>query len=760
MLSRVLVRVSSCTLFGLLVLTAVAAAQRPLIPLPVRVVMQPAAFHLDASTPIFIEGDSALPRASADFLAAMIARVSSFTPSIKAHEGGAPPRGSILLSLNRSGEAASPEGYMMRISPGSVIVRASTEAGLFYGLQTLRQLLPPRFESTAGRDTVRSWDLPCCMIQDAPRFPWRGLLLDCCRHFMDVEFVKRTIDLIAQLKMNRLHWHLTEDQGWRIQIHKYPRLTDVGAWRTEADGSRYGGFYTQEQIREVVAYAAERHVTVVPEIEMPGHSLAALAAYPELSCTGGPFNVANSWGVFKDIYCAGNEDTFRFLEDVLDEVMALFPSEYIHIGGDEAPKYRWEHCDRCQARMAAENLTDEHALQSWFITRIGRYLEKHGRKLIGWDEILEGGLAEHSTVQSWRGMQGAETAARTGHDAIVSPTSHAYFDYPVSSIDLEKVYAFDPVPAGLTTTDAAHILGGECNMWTERAPQHLVESKLYPRILAMAEALWTAGWQRRYDDFHRRVQAIYPRLDTLGVTYGFEAPPVRFALQRDSAAGAIDVAMKAGQPGLQIRYIPDAGPARRYQSPVPLRGQGELRAFAEASSGRSGAPLRSDTLSLRYDLHRGMDAMVTLGQKFSDSYTAGGPAGLIDGIRGSENLHDGHWQGYEAKDVTVTLDLGREQTVTELAAGFLQYQPAWIFMPRRVTFSISPDGITFTEIATIENSASDRVEAPFTRDFSTAFRAQTVRFVRLTAESIGTCPPWHPGAGGKAWLFIDEFIVH
>lgn len=734
-------------------------AQQPLIPLPARAVMQPGAFHIDEKTSILVDTAEAI--ATAEYLAALIGQASPFTPPVVRFAGGQPPRNCILLSLRRPAEAMNPEGYVLRVSPGSIILTAPATAGLFYGVQTLRQLFPARFESafmhrSAARDTVRGWDVSCCMIQDAPRFAWRGLLLDCCRHFMDVEFVKRTIDLIAQLKMNRLHWHLTDDQGWRVEIRAHPALTEIGAWRMEKDGTRYGGFYTQEQIREVVAYAAARHVTVVPEIEMPGHALAALAAYPQLSCTGGPFEVASEWGVFKDIYCAGTEETFAFLEEVLTEVMALFPSEYIHIGGDEAPKFQWERCARCQARMAAEGLADEHALQSWFIARISRFLNAHGRKLIGWDEILEGGLAPGATVQSWRGMEGATAAATAGHNAIVSPTSHAYFDYPVSSIDLETVYSFDPVPAALKPSEAKHILGGECNMWTEHAPQALVESKVYPRILAMADVLWTPAAQRRYGDFHRRVQAYYPRLDTLGVRYGFEAPAVRFDVRRDSAARVLVVGLKSGQPGLQLRYIApgESGPAEAYASPLHLAGRGTLRAFAVGP-----ARLRSDTLALQYDLHAGVDAVARLGRRYSDRYAAGGATAMTDGIRGSTSFRDGHWQGYEGTDVEVTVDLGAERMVSELTAGFLQYQPAWIFMPRRVTFGISRDGAAFTDIMTVENAASDRDEASFTRDFTAPFAGQHARFVRLKAETIGRCPEWHRGAGGKAWIFIDEFII-
>ena len=364
--------------------------------------------------------------------------------------GKSHPKG-LSIHMERA-EGYAVEGYSLRIDDDGVSIEASEEAGAFHALTTLRWMLPP------DSDNEGSWALPHVSISDAPRFEHRGLLLDCCRHFMDPDFVKRAIDLLALHKMNVLHWHLTEDQGWRIEVDAYPELTSTGAWRTEADGSRHGGFYTKDQIREIVAYAADRNITVIPEIELPGHSRAAIAAYPWLSCTGDSLEVPHDWGVFKDIYCAGEDTTFRFLEAVLLEVLELFPSEYIHIGGDEAPKVRWESCPKCQRRIQAEGLHDAHELQSWFITQIGSFLADHGRKLIGWDEILEGGLPDGATVQSWRGMQGGRDAVAMGRDAIMSPTSHCYFDYPVESIDLERVYGFEPEPEGLE--GSGRILGG------------------------------------------------------------------------------------------------------------------------------------------------------------------------------------------------------------------------------------------------------------------------------------------------------------
>ncbi len=355
--------------------------------------------------------------------------------------------------------------------------------------------------------------------------------LDVCRHFIPVEYVKRYIDLMAMHKMNIFHWHLTDDQGWRIEIKKYPKLTEVAAWRLQ-DGKRYGGFYTQDEIRDVVAYAADRFVTVVPEIEMPGHSLAALAAYPEYSCTGGPFEVGTTWGIFEDVYCPGNDATFTFLEDILTETLALFPSEFIHVGGDECPKVRWKACPKCQARIKAEGLKDEDELQSWFITRMSRFLESKGRRLVGWDEILEGGLAPGATVMSWRGTKGGIAAAKANHDAVMTPSSHCYLNFWNTEkkddpghttgrvTTLEKVYSYEPTPAELSPEEAKHILGVQANVWTEYITDGpTVDRMAYPRACALAEVAWTPADQKDWEDFSRRLETHLQRLNALDVNY-------------------------------------------------------------------------------------------------------------------------------------------------------------------------------------------------------------------------------------------------
>jgi hexosaminidase len=434
----------------------------------------------------------------------------------------------IVLRLEPDGGAA--ESYRLTVTVDSIRLTAGAEAGLFRGMQTLRQLL----SMAGGR-------IPALRIDDAPRFSWRGAHLDVARHFFPVAFVKRYIDLISRYKLNTFHWHLTDDQGWRIEIRKYPRLTEIGAWRKETmveknfdpyvgDGIRYGGFYTQEEIRDVVAYAAERHITVVPEIEMPGHAKAAIAAYPSLACTPGPFEVWTMWGVHEDILCP-HERTFTFLENVLTEVMELFPGQWIHIGGDEAPKRRWKESAVAQAVIRREGLKDEQQLQSWFVQRIERFLASRGRRLIGWDEILEGGLAPGATVMSWRGTDGGIEAARAGHDVIMSPGSHLYFDHaegpaelePLSiggNTPLERVYEFEPIPPQLQGTERTHILGAQANMWTEylNTPAD-VEFKLFPRLLALAEVVWSPAEARDWESFSRRLPAALRALDRLAVNY-------------------------------------------------------------------------------------------------------------------------------------------------------------------------------------------------------------------------------------------------
>jgi hexosaminidase len=453
----------------------------------------------------------------------------------------------IRLLLSDNPHQHGDEGYALHITDQHVEIQASAAAGLFYGLQSLRQLLPPTVESSTPSGALT---VPALAITDSPRFAWRGLMLDVARHFFPVSFVKKFIDVMSLYKFNRLHFHLTDDQGWRIEIQAYPKLTEVGSQRigsqipfkrtalkggdpatVETDDQPYGGYYTQDQLRDIVSYAQQRFITVVPEIEMPGHSVAALTSYPELGCVGHDYHVRTTWGISQDVLCVGKESTYEYVDAVLSEVAAIFPSEYIHIGGDECPKSRWRVCPHCQAMIEQEELKGEHELQSYFIRRVEQILEAKGRHLIGWDEIIEGGLAPKATVMSWRGAKGGIEAASAGHDVIMTPNTHCYFDYYQSEdvaneplaqpayIPLEKVYAFDPV-AGVPTDKADHVLGGQANLWTEyiTTEPHL-EYMAFPRALALGESVWSSLPHPPYANFESRLQPHLERLDQLDINY-------------------------------------------------------------------------------------------------------------------------------------------------------------------------------------------------------------------------------------------------
>jgi hexosaminidase len=528
------------TVLSLTALSAVAAAQAPaLIPLPQKMEARDGTFRLQPKMQIIADRAS---QDTAQYLVDRLTKGTGYRLGIISSTKPRSAKGAITLTTDGAKAALGPEGYELIVAPDSVIIRASEQAGMFYGVQTLLQMLPPAIfaaKPVAGQ----AWTIPCAQIEDQPRFKWRGLLFDTARHFFTKAEVKQLLDELASQKLNTMHLHLTDDQGWRIEIKKYPGLTQVGAWREEAgfgldpklsttygpDG-RYGGFYTQADIRELVAYATARHITIVPEIEMPGHSTAALSAYPELSCSGGPFTPNTKGGVFHGIYCAGKEEPFEFLQNVLTEVLELFPGKYIHIGGDEVPKDNWKKCGRCQARMQKEGLKSEHELQSYFIRRMEKFITAQGRTLIGWSEIREGGLAQNAVVMDWIG--GAVEAASAGHDVIMSPTKFCYIDYYQSTnktaepkaiggyVPLSKVYSFDPIPAKLAPEDRAHILGAQCNLWTEYIPNFKqAQYMIFPRLCAMAEVTWSPAAARNWQSFNERLPSQLQRFDAAGVNY-------------------------------------------------------------------------------------------------------------------------------------------------------------------------------------------------------------------------------------------------
>lgn len=514
------------------------AAPPALVPAPAKMTEAEGTFPLSQETSI-CAGPGA--EAEARGLAAALRMPTGLPMAVKT---GEPKPGAIVLQLDRSLESQlGTEGYRLSVTPARVTLCAATDAGLFYGGVTFRQLLPPQVFATKrpARAPGGGWTAPCVEIEDRPRFAWRGLLLDPARHFMPPEFVKKLVDVMALHKLNTLQLHLTDDQGWRIEIKKHPQLTQLGSVRKESplhgdrkhgDGLRYGPFfYTQRQIRDLVAYARARHVTLVPEIEMPGHFLAALVAYPALSCRGGPFEVRTRWGIEPDILCPGNDEAIALVKDVLGEVCELFPSRFIHIGGDEAPRDRWKSCPKCQARIRTENLKSEAQLQTWFNHRVEEFLADKGRRLLGWDEILEGGLTPGAAVMSWRGIKGGIAAASAGHDVVMVPTTHCYFDYAQAKganepeciggfVPLSRVYEFEPVPAELPESRRHHILGAQGALWTEYmwTPGD-VEYFAFPRAAALAEVVWTPAERKDFAGFEHRLQDHLLRLDQLGVNY-------------------------------------------------------------------------------------------------------------------------------------------------------------------------------------------------------------------------------------------------
>ncbi|GGK34135.1 hypothetical protein GCM10007962_30710 [Yeosuana aromativorans] len=542
-----------------------------IIPKPLKMEPLKGKFLVDKKTKVI--GDPSLAN-EGGFLSGILSAATGYPISFSSEV----TQGNIVLKLDDT--IKNDEGYVLQVAYDKITISGKSATGIFYGIETLRQLMPARIEARDG--TLKELTIPAVNITDNPRFVYRGMHLDVGRHFFPVSFIKKYIDLIAMHKMNTFHWHLTEDQGWRIEIKKYPRLTEIGSKRygtivghypgTANDQKEYGGFYTQEEVKGVVAYAAARHVTIIPEIELPGHSSAAIAAYPSLSCfpngptvvtkdmmsdkgrelqaLGTPKIVQETWGVFNDVFCAGKESTFIFLQDVLDEVIPLFPSKYIHIGGDECPKENWRRCPNCQARIKKEGLHNEHELQSYFVKRIEKYLNSKGKQIIGWDEILEGGLAPNATVMSWRGTKGGLEAAKQHHDVVMTPGHSCYFDHyqaknkenePLAiggKTTVADVYAYDPTPEELTADEQKFILGAQGNVWTEyMATTDYVEYMILPRMSALSEVVWSSTANRNYDDFNTRLQALTKRFDALGLNYAkhtFQKDNLKNVVQTDN----------------------------------------------------------------------------------------------------------------------------------------------------------------------------------------------------------------------------------
>ena len=681
---------------------------------------------------------------------------------------------SIVLKENKSIQfikdktITNPEAYQLTISQKSIQIKASSEKGAFYAVQTLRQLLPTEFENGSYKATSVAID--CQSIVDEPQFLYRGMHLDSGRHMQSIDFIKKYIDALALLKMNTFHWHLTEDQGWRIEIKKYPKLQEIAAYRNETlighynddpqrfDGKPYGGFYTQEDIKMIVAYAEKRQITIIPEIEMPGHSQAAISAYPELGCTDEPVLAATKWGVFEEIYCT-KDSTFEFLENVLDEVMTLFPSTYIHIGGDEAPKTRWKTCEHCQKRIKDEGLKDEHELQNYFITRMEKYLNSKGRQIIGWDEILEGGLAPNATVMSWRGMQGAVDAAKMSHNVIMTPNSHCYFDYYQSDNDsepiaiggflpLKKVYDFNPIPEELTNKQAKFVLGAQGNVWTEyMANEQQIEYMVFPRILALSEVVWSPTENKNYPDFLNRVENFHKRLKALNINFANHLYDIDGQLLSEN--GKLSYQLATPSINKTIRFTTDNSEPNNlsdiYNSPIKIEKTITIKAAVFDNETQL-----SKTFAQQLNYHKAVGKSITLSVEPHKAYNTGGKEALINSINGSNTrFGDKEWLGFYGDNVEITIDLGEEMEINSIETRFFNANGQWIYAPNMV------DVILDKQLPSVHWLKSDGLIVPVTIQG----KAKT-RYIKLRAFNYGIIPDGKQGAGNKAWLFIDEIIVN
>jgi len=679
-------------------------------------------------------------------------------------------------------ETVADEGYKLDIDRRGVEVRASGFAGFLYAVQSIKQLLPVEIYGTAPAAEAE-WNLPCLSIDDAPRFAYRGLHLDVSRHFFPVEEVKRYIDMMAVHKLNRLHWHLTDDQGWRVEIKRYPELTEKGSVRKQTvirkewdnyDGVPYGGYYTQEQIRDVVKYASDRGITIIPEIDLPGHMMAALATYPELGCTGGPYDVWQRWGISEEVLCAGNDKIFEFLEGVFEEIVELFPSEYVHIGGDECPKVRWHECPKCQARIRELGFKDdgkysaEHYLQCYVMTRISKFLNGKGRRIIGWDEILEGEVAPDATVMSWRGNEGGIEAAKLGHDVIMVPTQYFYFDYLQSQdvdrepfgiggyVPVEKVYSYEPPYEELTPEQQKHIIGIQANMWTEYiADADHLEYMLLPRLAALSEVQWcrpeVRDWERFIGTF--RMDRIY---SAMGYNFAKHIFGVSGSYEADTDKGCVMVSVST-QGDAPIYYTLDGSeptPASSvYTGPVAI----DHTCTFKAAALREG--IDAPVYERSFAFNKATCRKVTLNAPASEKYAYAGGVTLVDGVVGSTTFAGGAWIGFLPEPMDVTIDMEGVEGYSQVTVTALSGKSDWIFPPSSIEVLTSDDGEHFTQAASMTVKPDGPTDPDDIRNYTLSFPETAARYLRVVATAEKSIPDWHPGKGRHSYLFVGEIAV-
>lgn len=753
--------------------TAGQTADFNIIPRPQQVnVSNDAPFTLSAKTVISLGTNSQDMKRNANMLASYIEQATGIRPAVGKSKNGT----AIVLTIDKT--IANAEGYKLDADAKQIRIAGASAAGVFYGIQTLRKSLP----LVNGKASKVS--IPAVHIADAPRFAYRGTHLDVSRHFVTADSVRQFIDMLALHNINRFHWHLTDDQGWRIEIKKYPLLTQIGSKRAQTvighnsgkyDGKPYSGFYTQKQIRDIVKYAADRYITIVPEIDLPGHMQAALAAYPDMGCTGGPYEVWQKWGVSDNVLCAGNNKTLTFIDNVLKEITQLFPSKYIHVGGDECPKTQWQKCPKCQARIKALNLeakdghSAEERLQSYIITHASNYLKSLGRNTIGWDEILEGGLAEGATVMSWRGESGGIAAAKQHHDVVMTPNSYLYFDY-YQSLDkaneplaiggylpLETVYSYEPMPKELTADEARHIIGVQANIWTEYMPTFKqMQYMALPRLAALSEVQWSQPALKDYTSFTNRLTEFTHMYDRLGYNYAKHLYNVAIHVDSDNKWREILIHMTtAGK--AEIRYTLDGTEptvnSTLYTGAIVLQKSAKIRAAAF----RDGK--RSSVTSQDISFNKATACPVELLQPTHKNYTYKGGATLTDGLLGDKGFGTGRWLGFSGNDLEAVIDLKQNTDVSSVSLNTCVDKGSWIFDARNIEVSVSADGKSFTKVASKSLPALEEQTPDNIYTYELTFPQTTTRYVKVTATSEHNIPEWHGGKGKPAFLFVDEISV-
>lgn len=745
-----------------------------IIPQPVQMHLRPheKRFLLNGETKIVAAKNY---RKEARYLAAALKTKYGISPGITTKK---PASGFIML--DNVATMKEPEGYGLNINSNEAYIQGVDNAGVFRGIQTLLQVIQ---EETGGAYTI-----PGMVVLDYPRFAYRGMHLDVARHFFPVSFVKKYIDYLATYKYNTFHWHLTEDQGWRIEIKKYPALTMYGAWRkgtiigrypgTGNTNTEHGGYYTQEEIKEVVAYAAERHITIIPEIEMPGHSSAALASYPKLGCTGGPYKVQETWGVFEEVFCAGNDETFNFLQDVLDEVIQLFPSKLIHIGGDECPKESWKKCIKCQARINNEGLKDEHELQSYFIRRIEKYLNARGRNIIGWDEILEGGLAPNATVMSWRGEDGGIEAAKQKHNVVMTPGSHCYFDHTQSRFEdsvtiggfttIDKVYSYEPVPKELGAEFEQYILGAQANVWTEYMNNpRKVEYMIFPRMMALSEVLWTPKDKKDWAGFENRMVQHFGWLNKAGINYSKAWYDLSVQVKPGTKPGTVNVHLLSRKKDGLIKHQYQTRVEEALQGPktntelLLMNEQGEAIQNINASGWYAFTWLTgtdsSRTVKLNFDFNTATGQKITLKEPPSKKYPGDdGANGLVNGLVSERGIASPEWLGWQGPDMEAVIDLGVAQKISRATVHTLEQTGSWIYLPQFVEVFTSTDGKNFNSAGKSSEFIPDK---QMMKNITVHVNQVKARYVKLVVKNFGEIPSGKPGAGNRAWLFVDEVRI-